>query len=600
MGAVDTTYTFTATDTITSAKMNNIIDQTTITSDAILGTTLEVASGKLKIRSQGVTSNEMAANSVTNTNVVNGAITPDKLSTYGPTWDSASTSIKGERVYLISSNVVNGSTGLEIGQGNTIDQFTFIDFHASATGGLYSDGDANVRIYRNGGLNGEVGFINSGTGQMRFEQAGAFEFNGSGGNRMYISESGIVNIPNSLSVGPGSQLVDRVTSNGPIAIFPGTTNAYSDAVELQNRTNTYLSFVGSAGQSDFAYLRQIGTGSNDLTISLDLHDDPNNASGGQAFAIRQISSSAIPDTITTNFIVDKLGNVGIGTDNPVDFNPNARSLHIRGTTDAAVLRTETNTVQGDFFSSQDSVVLRSGTNHPLIFATNATERARISASGNVGIGTSSPASKLDVNGTVTATTFSGPLTGTASGNIRQGGGAGQGTNTIYMGWDNASKIRVQVDSTNFGSTWPIDVSGTATTALNVSNGVTSATVGTVAEMKAETAAKLVAADIAKHLPGVAKAYGSVATTSGGRTFTAGYNVASVAKSGASLNITQVTFTQNMASALYVVTTSGTYTTAGGVDLNYTVYDKQTTGFKVYHQDESSVRGFDFAVFGTLA
>jgi hypothetical protein len=29
MGAVDTTYTFTATDTITSAKMNNIIDQTT-------------------------------------------------------------------------------------------------------------------------------------------------------------------------------------------------------------------------------------------------------------------------------------------------------------------------------------------------------------------------------------------------------------------------------------------------------------------------------------------------------------------------------------------------------------------------------------------
>lgn len=65
MGAVDTTYTFTATDTITSAKMNNIIDQTTITSDAIIGTTLDVASGKLKIRSAGITSNEMGAASVT-------------------------------------------------------------------------------------------------------------------------------------------------------------------------------------------------------------------------------------------------------------------------------------------------------------------------------------------------------------------------------------------------------------------------------------------------------------------------------------------------------------------------------------------------------
>lgn len=64
MGAVDTTYTFTATDTITSSKMNNIIDQTTITTDAIIGTTLEVASGKLKVRSAGITSNELAANVV--------------------------------------------------------------------------------------------------------------------------------------------------------------------------------------------------------------------------------------------------------------------------------------------------------------------------------------------------------------------------------------------------------------------------------------------------------------------------------------------------------------------------------------------------------
>ena len=47
MGAVNTTYTFTATDTITSTKMNNIIDQTTMTSDAVFsGGTIEVVSGK--------------------------------------------------------------------------------------------------------------------------------------------------------------------------------------------------------------------------------------------------------------------------------------------------------------------------------------------------------------------------------------------------------------------------------------------------------------------------------------------------------------------------------------------------------------------------
>ena len=80
MGAVDTTYTFTATDTITSAKMNNIIDQTTITTDAIIGTTLDVASGKLKIRSQGITSNEMGTNSVTTNSITDLNVTTGKLS----------------------------------------------------------------------------------------------------------------------------------------------------------------------------------------------------------------------------------------------------------------------------------------------------------------------------------------------------------------------------------------------------------------------------------------------------------------------------------------------------------------------------------------
>ena len=79
MGAVDTTYTFTATDTITSAKMNNIIDQTTMTSSAIIGTTLEVASGQLKVRSQGITSNELGDNSVTTAKILDNNVTTAKI-----------------------------------------------------------------------------------------------------------------------------------------------------------------------------------------------------------------------------------------------------------------------------------------------------------------------------------------------------------------------------------------------------------------------------------------------------------------------------------------------------------------------------------------
>ena len=74
MGAVNTTYTFLATDTITSTKMNNIIDETVITGDAISGTTLEVTgTGKLKIRSQGVGSNELATDAVTTTSIASSS-----------------------------------------------------------------------------------------------------------------------------------------------------------------------------------------------------------------------------------------------------------------------------------------------------------------------------------------------------------------------------------------------------------------------------------------------------------------------------------------------------------------------------------------------
>jgi hypothetical protein len=80
MGVVNTTYTFTSTDTITSAKMNNIIDETTFTGDAIQGTTLQVVSpGKLAVSAGGITSNELASSAVTQaklgTNVVgNGPV----------------------------------------------------------------------------------------------------------------------------------------------------------------------------------------------------------------------------------------------------------------------------------------------------------------------------------------------------------------------------------------------------------------------------------------------------------------------------------------------------------------------------------------------
>tara|TARA_R110002126_G_scaffold253222_1_gene396252 strand:+ start:28 stop:978 length:951 start_codon:yes stop_codon:yes gene_type:complete len=48
--------------------------------------------------------------------------------------------------------------------------------------------------------------------------------------------------------------------------------------------------------------------------------------------------------------------------------------------------------------------------------------------------------------------------------IEQGGGTSQFTNKVRIGWSASSQLRVQVDTTDFGTTWPINISGTAAVA----------------------------------------------------------------------------------------------------------------------------------------
>ena len=156
-GVVNTTDTFTANQVITSTLMNNIIDQTLFTSDALANSTLALTSGKMKVATSGITSNEMGAGAVTTNAIADGSVTPAKFSTYGPTWGSGTFSLYQQ--------------AFEIGTGITSNTVCFVDFHSS-----FPVIDYDARIIRDSGTNAEFRIEQVGTSPISLQAPGGVRF----------------------------------------------------------------------------------------------------------------------------------------------------------------------------------------------------------------------------------------------------------------------------------------------------------------------------------------------------------------------------------------------------------------------------------------
>jgi hypothetical protein len=275
-------------------------------------------------------------------------------------------------------------------------------------------GDSSIEVGGAGNVYIDLKKPNSDDSDLRIATDGTDGIiDANGGLCIFTAHTERMRITSAGNVGIGTTTpVDKLSVNGPIHIVPATTNS-SAFVDEANRTNTYLSLQGSAGQTDFAYLRQIGTGDNDLTISLDLHDDANHPSGGQAFAIRNVPSSTNPDsTPITNFIVNTNGNVGIGTATPVS------KLHL---TSSDPSWNSGLTLENTAASRKFALSTRSDLSSPSRFSisdeTIFQERVSLLGSnGNLGIGELNPSSKLHVAGDLTMSSATVSTSATAGTN----------------------------------------------------------------------------------------------------------------------------------------------------------------------------------------
>jgi hypothetical protein len=119
-------------------------------------------------------------------------------------------------------------------------------------------------------------------------------------------------------------------------------------------------------------------------------------------------------TTAERFRINKDGNVGIGTTNP------AAKLEVVGTAQV----TGVLNVGGQLLSASSGSTGVSGIFFPATdttaFSQASTERMRITSAGNVGIGTTTPTTALDVNGVASAVFFENPQTITASYTIASG------------------------------------------------------------------------------------------------------------------------------------------------------------------------------------
>ncbi len=284
----------------------------------------------------------------------------------------------------LSSAPANGQLPIGNGTGYTLAGLT------SGTGITVTPGAGSISV----ATSGNFGAQNlSTTGTLNATGATTLgNLSGTGTRMVVANATGVLStqaVPavfstlNTIPKGDGTGLAaSSMTDDGSIvtvtAVSPtlrlsstsGTSTSAASALEFTNAINGTIGSISDTGSSDHL----------------------------------QISSFSQGLLFNTNFAnrmsIDNVGNVGIGTITPtrtLDVNSNGNSYgvsHVDGTI-------RTSTYNGTLLNGGVGGSIGTESNHPFyIYVANSGEKATFLQNGNVGIGTITPTSKLEVNGDI--------------------------------------------------------------------------------------------------------------------------------------------------------------------------------------------------------
>jgi len=183
---------------------------------------------------------------------------------------------------------------------------------------------------------------------------------------------------------------------------------------------TASSAVATDASKGLVSVTNTGTGNNVLGTSPTITTPTISSLSSAAATALTLQSAG-----TTAITVDTSQNVGIGTSSPTNYGAGTTTLSISNSTGSGYLDLyNAGSRRGYQYATASTYNIGTTTSTALVFETVGSERMRIDSSGNVGIGTSSPGTRLDVvgsgNPTITLRGSDAAYTGTL--NIQSAGG----------------------------------------------------------------------------------------------------------------------------------------------------------------------------------